>query len=135
MHHLKRALIAIGLALCTAIVGVAGAGPASAVATSTVGLWNFNERSGPAIDSAGSQQNGTVGRLIQRTGSLYRFPTSTSLPAADHLVTVANNAQFNPGTSDFAVTVRFKTSRANSNVVQKGQATTSGGYWKVEIHN
>jgi hypothetical protein len=41
----------------------------------------------------------------------------------------------NPGTSDFAVTVRFKTARVASNVVQKGQAGTSGGYWKVEIHN
>jgi Laminin G domain len=134
-HHLKRALVSIGLALCMAVVALATAGGASAAATNTVGLWNFNERSGPAIDSAGSQQNGTVGRLVQRTGSVYRFPTSTSLPAADHLVLVGNNAQFNPGSGEFAVTVRFKTTRAASNVVQKGQATTSGGYWKVEIHN
>ena len=31
--------------------------------------------------------------------------------------------------------MRFKTGRAASNVTQKGQATTTGGYWKVEIHN
>lgn len=128
-------MTSIGIALCTAVVGVAGAGGASAVATTTVGLWNFNERSGPAIDSAGTQQNGTVGRLVQRTGSVYRFPTSRSLPAADHLVIVGNNAVLNPGTGDFAVAVRFRTARAASNVVQKGQATTAGGYWKVEIHN
>src|SRR5215210_1762469 len=124
-HHVKRALISVGLALCTVVVALATAGGASAAATTTVGLWNFNEQSGPAIDSAGSQQNGTVGRLVQRTGSVYRFPTSTSLPAADHLVIVANNAQFNPGSGQFAVTVRFKTTRANSNVVQKGQSGTT----------
>jgi hypothetical protein len=135
MHHLKRALIAIGLALCTAIVGVAGAGAASAVATTTVGLWNFNERSGPAIDSAGSQQNGTVGSLVQRTGSVYRYSTGTTLPAANRLVIVGDSSVLDPGTSDYAVTVRFKTARAASNIVQKGQATTPGGYWKVEIHN
>lgn len=136
MHrHLKRALTSVGLALCTAVVGVAGAGSASAVADTTTGLWNFNERSGVAVDSAGTQQNGTVGRLVQRTGSVYRFPASTSLPAADHLVIIGSNGVLNPGAGDFAVTVRFKTSRAASNVVQKGQATTSGGYWKVEIGN
>src|SRR3712207_9256748 len=93
MHHLKRALIAIGLALCTAIVGVAAAGTASAVATTTVGLWNFNERSGPAVDSAGSQQNGSVGRLVQRTGSVYRYSTGTTLPAADRLVIVGRSEE------------------------------------------
>jgi hypothetical protein len=134
-RQMKRAVVSVGLALGMVITGTAFAESASAVATTTVGLWNFNERSGPAVDSAGSPQNGTVGRLVQRTGSVYRFPTSTSLPPADHLVVVGNNAQLNPGSSDFAVTVRFKTARVSSNVVQKGQATTAGGDWKVEIHN
>ena len=135
MLHLKRALFAVGLVLCMAGVGVAAAGAASATATTTVGLWNFNERSGPAVDSAGSQQNGTVGRLVQRTGSVYRFSTGTTLPAADREVIIGDNSVLDPGAGDFAVTVRFKTARAASNVTQKGQATTPGGYWKVEIHN
>jgi hypothetical protein len=116
-----------------AVVGVATASPASAAVT--VGSWQFNERSGAAIDSAGSRQNGTVGSLIQRTGSVYRFPTSTAMPSAPHLVTVAHNSLFNPGTGDFAVQVRLKTARVASNVVQKGQASPTGSYWKVEIHN
>ena len=132
MRRIRLVLISLLVALGTA---VAFATPASATATTTVGLWNFSERSGPAVDSAGSPQNGTVGRLIQRNGSTYRFPTTQGLPASDHLVLVGNNNVLNPGTSDFAVTVRFKTARVASNVVQKGQAGTSGGYWKVEIHN
>ena len=132
MQRTRLTLLALFVALATA---VGFATPASATATTTVGLWNFSERSGPAIDSAGSPQNGTVGRLIQRNGSTYRFPTTQGLPANDHLVIVGNNNVLNPGTSDFAVTVRFKTARVNSNVVQKGQAATSGGFWKVEIHN
>jgi hypothetical protein len=134
-RFVARALLSVGLALGTAVVAVASAGSASALATATVGLWNFNERSGAAIDSAGSQQNGTVGNLIQRTGSVYRFSGNTTPPPGPHLVTVANNALFNPGAGDFAVTVRFKTTRAASNVTQKGQATTTGGFWKVEIHD
>src|SRR3954451_3266294 len=109
MHHLKRALVALGLALSMAVVAVATASGASAVATSTVGLWNFNERSGPAIASAGSQQNGTGGRLSQGRGSVYRFSTNAQPPPGPHLVTVAPNKLFNPGTSVFAVAVRVKT--------------------------
>src|SRR5690348_11867337 len=106
MQRIRLTLVSLAVALVTAVVF---ASPASATATTTTGLWNFSERSGPAIDSAGSQQNGTVGRLITRNGSTYRFPTSQGLPAADHLVVVGNNNVLNPGTSDFAVEVRFIT--------------------------
>lgn len=139
-RHLARMLLCVGLALGMAVAAVASGESASAVATVTVGLWNLNEAPGAqtAIDSSGNRQNGTVGSLVQtgvNGGTAYRFPTGAAVPAAPHLVIVPNSARLNPGAGDFSVQVRFRTTRAASNVVQKGQAGTAGGYWKVEIHN
>jgi hypothetical protein len=133
-HHLRRALLAIGLALCTAVVAVATASGASAVASRTVGLWNFNEGAGArvAFDSSGFNQRGTVGSDVRTGGGIYRFP-SVSGVRTQHLVTVPSNTRLNPGSSEYAVTVRFRTTRSLSNVVQKGQAGQSGGFWKVEV--
>jgi len=133
-HHLKRALISIGLALCMAVVALATASSASAVATRTVGLWNFNEAAGArvAFDSSGFNQRGTVGADVRTGGGIYRFPSVTGV-RPQHLVTVPNNARLNPGSSEYAVTVRFRTTRTGINVVQKGQSGTAGGFWKVEV--
>jgi hypothetical protein len=134
MHHLKRAVFTLALALCTAVITVASAGSASAVANNTVGLWNYNEAAGArvAADSSGFNQRGTVGSDIRTGGGIYRFPTVSGVRKS-HLVIVPSTARLNPGSSEYAVTVRFKTTRALSNVVQKGQATVSGGFWKVEV--
>jgi len=138
-RRLARMLLSVGLALALAIGVVASGGPASAAATVTVGLWNLNEASGArtAVDSSGNGQHGRVGSLVQtgvNSRTAYRFPSGTAAPAAPHLVIVPNSARLNPGGGDFSVEVRFRTTRAASNVVQKGQAGTAGGYWKVELH-
>ncbi len=135
MHHsIKRTLLAIGLALCTAVVAVATASGASAVATKTIGLWNFNEAAGArvAVDSSGFGQKGSVGSDIRTGGGIYRFPAVSGVRKS-HLVIVPSNSRLNPGSSEYAVTVRFRTTRSLSNVVQKGQATVPGGFWKVEV--
>lgn len=135
MHrHLKRALFSLALAVCTAVIAVASAGSASAVATTTVGLWNFNEAAGArvAADSSGFGQRGTVGADIRTGGGIYRFPAVSGV-RQQHLVIVGNTARLNPGSSEYAVTVRFRTNRALSNIVQKGQATVAGGFWKIEV--
>ncbi len=139
MHRLVlRALISIGLAVCTAVVAVATAGGASAAASTTVGLWNFNEAAGAtvAVDSSGFGQSGAVGSLVTTgVSGAYRFNTGYTLPQDQRLVKVASSTRLDPGAGNYAVTVRFKTTRAASNVVQKGQSGTPGGYWKFEIHN
>jgi hypothetical protein len=134
MHHLKRAVFTLALALCTAVITVASAGSASAVANTTVGLWNYNEAAGArvAVDSSGFNQRGTVGSDIRTGGGIYRFPAVSGV-RTQHLVVVPSTARLNPGSSEYAVTVRFKTTRSLSNVVQKGQATVAGGFWKVEV--
>jgi Laminin G domain len=50
----------------------------------------------------------------------------------ERLIQVADS-RLNPGTRDFAVTIRFKTSRTFGNMIQKGQANTPGGYFKWQI--
>ena len=39
----------------------------------------------------------------------------------------------NPGTGAFAVTIRLRTGAGDQNIIQKGQATTSGGMWKIDM--
>jgi Concanavalin A-like lectin/glucanases superfamily len=131
----RRVVLAVGMALGTAVASVT---PASAAST-TVGSWSFDEAPGAstAVDGSGHGHHGTVGSDIS-TGARsygatgYRFPTWAST-AANHLVTVPDSSRLDPGTSNYAVSVRLRTARYYSNVVQKGQSGTAGGYWKVEV--
>jgi hypothetical protein len=144
-RHVSRSICSAGLALALVIAAGAAAGPASAVATTTVGLWSMNEPpgAGTATDSSGNGQHGTVGSDVQTgvpyAGAIaYRFPDiAPNAPPArpQHLVTVPHSPLLNPGSGDFTVTVRFRTTRTPSNIVQKGQSGTSGGYWKFEQDN
>ena len=138
-RRLRTALVSIGVTAGTVIASVAAGSPASAAAPTTYGSWNLDEAPGAstARDASGHGNDGTVGSDIQTgvrvsgaTG--YRFPTWAST-AARHEVIVPESDELDPGAGDFAVSVRFRTARYYSNVVQKGQSGTSGGYWKVEV--
>jgi hypothetical protein len=140
MHRrIRTSLVSVGVAAGTVIASVFAAVPASAAATTTYGLWYLNEAPGAntARDSSGHGHHGKVGADIQ-TGvvvsgaTAYRFPTWDST-AARHEVVVPESDQLDPGRSDFRLSTRFRTARYYSNVVQKGQAGTTGGYWKLEI--
>ncbi len=127
------ALLALGLT----------AAPASAA--STVARWEMNEGAGASTmaDSSGHGINGRVGGDVQthsvsggRTG--YTFPyLKNGVPPTHpgHLVTVPANGQLNPGTGNFSVTMtlRFKPAANGGNVMQKGQASSPGGYFKLEV--
>ena len=139
---MRHALVAVGCALGLGIVSVASAGAASAVATTTVGLWRMDEAPGAtvAVDSSGSGLHGAIGADVQ-TGVVhdgavgYRFPAiaPNSGPARpEHLVKVPHSTRLNPGSGDFSVTVRFRTTTSPSNIVQKGQSGVPGGFWKFE---
>ena len=135
-RRVRRTVLSIGVALGAAVLSVT---PASAGSTATVGSWNLNEAPGAvtAGDASGYGHHGTVGsdvstgaRSYGATG--YRWPTWAST-AANHLVTVPDSQKLDPGSSDYAVSVRLRTARFFSNVVQKGQSGTPGGYWKIEV--
>src|SRR5829696_8062918 len=103
----------------------------------------MNEAAGARtmVDSSGNGLNGTIGTHVQTGvalsggGTGYRFPyVKPNTPPADpeHLVTVPNNSRLNPGTGNFAVEFRMRTTHSFGNVIQKGQAGSKGGYWKFQ---
>jgi hypothetical protein len=106
--------------------------------------WEMDEPAGATrMRPVGGQ--GPVGEIGSRVrpgtqvgGAIaYRFPTVSHEPPArpGQLVTVPHNQRFNPGSGNFRVTLRMRTTSDHFNVVQKGQARTSGGMWKFEMEN
>ena len=111
-----------------------------------VGVWQMNEAAGARtmVDSSGNRFNGTIGddvlagTALSGGGTGYRFPyTPPNQPPAnpERLAQVPHRAALNPGSGDFAVELRMRTTHNFGNVVQKGQSGTSGGYFKFEQPN
>jgi Concanavalin A-like lectin/glucanases superfamily len=112
-------------------------------AATPVANWQMNEAAGARtmVDSSGNGLNGTIGTHVQTGvaltggGTGYRFPyIKPNTPPADpeHLVTVPNNTRLNPGSGNFAVEFRMRTTHSFGNVIQKGQAGSKGGYFKFQ---
>lgn len=123
----------------------AATSPAPASASSLVAYWPMNDRAGSRImtDASGNRHHGSVGaevgtgvKISGATG--FRFPrlepdTPPTHPA--HLVTVPDSGALDPGDRDYAVTIRLRTTDHFGNIIQKGQATVSGGNFKMQIPN
>jgi hypothetical protein len=116
-----------------------GVGPAFGA---TIAAWEMNESSGARImrDSSGSNLSGTIGSAVV-TGVVtdgatgYRWPSENRWGGAhpERLIMV-NSSSLNPGVKDFRVVVRFYTaSFGDQNIIQKGQARTTGGLWKIPL--
>jgi PKD repeat protein len=111
-------------------------------ATATVADWQMNEPAGATVltDSSGNAVHGVVGSAIQTgyvDGAVTAYHWSNTQPnqpppKPERLVQVADD-RLNPGDEDYAVTVRFRTTRTFGNIIQKGQATNPGGYFKWQI--
>ncbi len=124
------------------VVTTAFAAPASAA---TLADWEMNEAPGShtMIDSGPNHINGTIGAAVQTGASFggataYRwaFTSPTAPPAKpERLVQVPNNSKLNPGSGNYTVTMRYRTSQHFGNMVQKGQAGSAGGYFKIENPN
>jgi hypothetical protein len=126
----------IGAAL---LVGTAFAGASSSFAA-TVARWEMNEGAGARTmrDSSGSGLSGTIGSAV-RTGVTaggvtgYRwFSRNKDGRRPERLVKVASS-RLNPGRGGFAVIVRLRTVAGHQNIIQKGQARTAGGMFKVDM--
>jgi hypothetical protein len=132
------------LTVTAALAGVlAMAAPANAAIDRPVAVWQMNEAAGSTtmVDSSGNGLNGVIGANVQEGTALpgggigYRFPYKRpNTPPADpqHLVTVPHNNRLNPGSGDFAVEFRMRTTHSFGNVIQKGQAGSKGGYFKFQ---
>ena len=128
----------LGKSLAAAVVlTLAVAAPASAA---TLADWEMNEGSGATtmIDSSG-HVNGTIGSAV-KTGvsvmgaTVYRWPfaSPTAPPPKPERIVQANSNSLNPGSGTYTVSLRYRTTQHFGNIVQKGQAGSAGGYFKVE---
>jgi Laminin G domain len=134
------------LVVFAALAAVAIAAPARAGVDRPVAVWQMNEAAGATtmVDSSGNESNATIGAHVQTGlalaggGTGYRFPfLQPNQPPADpdHLVRVPHRAALNPGSGDFAVELRMRTTHSFGNLIQKGQSGAAGGYWKFQQPN
>jgi Laminin G domain len=136
--------------LLTVPVIVAGilslASPAQAAINQPVAVWQMNEAAGSQVmvDSGPNGIDGTIGddvlagTALSGGGTGYRFPfVAPNQPPAnpERLAQVPHTPALNPGSGDYAVEFRMRTTRNFGNVVQKGQAGAPGGYWKFQQPN
>lgn len=124
--------------VCTSIA------PAEAATTAApVSTWELNEPAGAStmVDSSGNGLNGTVGTEVL-TGvavlgaTAYRFarlPPNTPPAHPEHNVVVPHDDRLNPGSGNYSVEVRYRTTNPFGNLIQKGQSGSSGGYWKIQL--
>lgn len=127
-----------GSSLTAAVaVGIVFAAPASAA---TLANWQMNEGPGATVmvDSSG-HVNGTIGSAVQTgfsfggaTGYHWVFTSPTAPPAKPERIVQANSSTLNPNSGNYTVTLRYRTTKHFGNIVQKGQAGSSGGYFKIE---
>jgi hypothetical protein len=127
-------LLAAGLLLSNTWLGTASAVGA------TVADWEMNEPSGATTmrDSSSFNLSGTIGSavvtgVVKSGATGYRWSSrNTGGLHPERLVTV-NSWRLNPGTGDFAVTVRLYTGAGDQNIIQKGQSRTAGGMFKIDM--
>ena len=131
-----------GLVSAALLVVTAGFGAASAFGA-TIADWEMNESSGAKTmhDSSGSGLNGTIGSAVVTgdvTGGVkgYRWPSGNRSGVHTERLVKVTSSKLNPGTANFTVVMHFNTgSFGDQNIIQKGQAKTSGGQWKIAIKN
>ena len=128
-----------GLLIAVLLVASTSLGVASA-SGATIAAWKMNERPGARTmhDSSGSDIDGRIGSAVVTgvvtdgaTGYRWRGQNKDGYHP-ERLVTV-QSSRLNPGSGDFAVIVRLMTGAGDQNIVQKGQARTAGGMFKIDM--
>ena len=114
-----------------------GTATGTAAESTTLARWEMDEVAGPVMyDSSINGIDGTIGSAVAVTG-LGHYTWSNirpnEPPAKPERLIQVDDARLNPGTRDYAVTFRYRTTRPFGNIMQKGQATTRGGQWKVQL--
>lgn len=93
------------------------------------------------LDTGTTPVNGTIGSEVI-TGVVYdgavgyRFPRLVpNQPPAhpEHLVRIPDDPSLDPGSGDFTVEVRYRTTNKFGNLIQKGQSATKGGQVKIQL--
>lgn len=122
-----------------AVMGTVG--QADAI-TAVTAMYEMNEAPGATVlvDSGPNALNGTIGSLVTAgaefdgaTGLRFTAQCPVCIPADNQRLALVNtNDALNPGSGDFAIEFRYRTTKSFGNVVQKGQNGSVGGYFKFE---
>jgi hypothetical protein len=127
------------VALTTSALLAGTGAEAHASADHAIAIWDMSERGGDRMyDSSEHGIEGRIGRDVARVDGAFRFgrlEPDTPPARPEHLVIVPDDRELDPGTRDYAITMRLRTSNHFGNVIQKGQATVSGGSYKIQIPN
>jgi hypothetical protein len=137
----RWALLVAVLLAASAFVGVESA----FAAWTKMAAWRMNEPAGATImhDTSGNHHWGLIGSAVE-TGVVvsgdnraYRWPAgNVDGVRPERLVKVKSNRDFNPRRDAFAVVIRLQTGAdGNDNIIQKGQSSASGGFWKIDMLN
>jgi PKD repeat protein len=145
MAYTRRGRLAsgiLGVLMAATTLTIVDTAPVGAAATEVVADWRMNEGAGASTmhDSGPHGIDGAIGDAVQTGVSFggataYRWsytPPNTPPAQPERLVQV-DDARLNPGTDDYAVTVRFRTTRNFGNIIQKGQSGNPGGLFKWQI--
>jgi hypothetical protein len=129
-----------GLLIVVLLVGSASLGATSALGAE-IADWEMNEPPGATTmhDSSGSNLSGTIGSAVvtgvvsdRATG--YQWLSGNRSGVHTERLIKVDSARFNPAIADFTVILRFRTaSTGDQNIIQKGQARTIGGMWKIPL--
>jgi Laminin G domain len=130
----RSALIA-----ATALFGTASTGVGSAFGA-IVARWEMNEGTGARTmhDTSWSNLSGTIGSAVQ-TGATgggatgYRWSSQNRDGQRPERLVKVSSSRLNPGRRGFVVIVRLRTLVGDQNIIQKGQARTAGGMFKVDM--
>jgi PKD repeat protein len=128
----------------TAVPAGRAAAPAVPITSGVVANYQMNEPAGSTVmtDSSGNGLNGTIDPTGVQTGAtfngatgynwVHRDPTAAP-PSPERIIQVPDNAVLDPGSGPFTVEIRYRTPDKFGNIIQKGQAQTAGGQWKIQL--
>jgi len=139
----KHRKISATLLTSSCVLVALQSGGAIAAADPPTHLYSMNEPPGASVmvDTGRVPVNGSIGTEVD-TGVVfagatgYRFERLTpNTPPAhpQHLVTIPDAPSIDPGTSAYTIEIRYRTTNKFGNLIQKGQAATKGGQFKIQL--
>lgn len=132
----------LALAASTSIVTTADAAMA-AKAVEAEASWEMNEPAGATtmVDSGPNGFDTPVDQAGIDTGFSFDGATAYSWPrrppnlapaSPERVIQIPDNPDLDPMNDTFTIEIRYRTQENFGNIAQKGQATSSGGQWKIQ---
>ena len=145
-RNLSRSAVVVGLVglVVTALTALPADSSTAPAGPEVVASWRMNDAGGSRrmVDSSGHGHHGAISRRaddagLTSNGRYYKWAMrcpSCPPTALPRVVQVPDSAELDIPDPDvrWSIRFRFRTGKANTNILQKGQATSYGGQIKVE---